>query len=242
MYNRDSWLSSSFVKKMDNHFGVHRIQSGTSEEWKQWEHDFIVNHPKLNKFYENLETLQHIVQWPFEQIHNGLYYIRYRFIKKTHYAPSYLPSGKWYDTDVRMLHSMFGLLTDYVEIELAYMNKLCESNSYQSNGSWYELMRSREDGLKYIEWECANSGDDTTPAVKRDLYLWWNDVRPQREDPYEVTGYNEYCDVNGWDNWETDVPQLRYMLNKIRVMEEEYEIEDTEMMLKLVKIRHSLRA
>ena len=88
------------------------------------------------------------------------------------------------------------------------------------------------------------------------LYKWWKYERPNRPDPYEVSGWNKYCDENFkeadgrgykplWDNLiknkdEDENENTRNILNICRKVEKEQDEEDTAMLIRLVKIRKSL--
>ena len=92
-----------------------------------------------------------------------------------------------------------------------------------------------------------------TPQAKKaqeifDLYYWWKITRPARPDPYEASGYNSVIEktreMNGGKlAWNTP-PELKKanatahkLLSK---MEADYEKEDEEMMIRLIRVRHGL--
>ena len=81
------------------------------------------------------------------------------------------------------------------------------------------------------------------------LYKWWTEERPKRPDPAEASGWSAYCDNKRsrgnsvWDMLEDDdgdTIDTGPMLEKMREIEETYENEDEEMMIRLIKIRSSL--
>lgn len=244
MYNISRWTSSPLLRWIEKLFGVSRLWSGTAKEWDEWTVQYKKNHPCLNFIYNTIDKIQDIIQWPFVKLDNVLYYLRYKYIKKTHYVPTYLPPGMWYDPNDRLIHSMFSLLVDFVEIDKAHMQKLCDKNSYRVTCPWYSNFRSRELGLKYLEWECTLTGENgryaSNAKEQLELYNWWTNVRLNRPDPYESTGYNAYCDTKDWDVWNNSDEPLQYMLRKIREIQNEYAAEDTVMMMRLVRIRESL--
>jgi hypothetical protein len=82
-----------------------------------------------------------------------------------------------------------------------------------------------------------------------DLYRWWKIERPKRPDPMDASGWSAYCEMrrdNGYDflDFEDKTPEEAEMsktaLEKSQAMEDAYEKEDTEMMIRLIKIRDSL--
>ena len=80
------------------------------------------------------------------------------------------------------------------------------------------------------------------------LYKWWTEVYPNRPDPHDVSGWTAYCDLKreqgGPFLGEDKTPEMKEMsrkaLDKTREIEEAYEAEDEEMLIRLIKIRNSL--
>jgi hypothetical protein len=81
------------------------------------------------------------------------------------------------------------------------------------------------------------------------LYKWWTEVYPNRPDPHDAGGWTEYCDLkraahNGPFFGDDKTPEMREMsrkaLEKTREIEESYEKENEEMLIRLIKIRNSL--
>lgn len=80
------------------------------------------------------------------------------------------------------------------------------------------------------------------------LYKWWTEVYPNRPDPHDVSGWSEYCDLKraqgGPFLGEDKTPEMKEMsrkaLDKTHEIEAAYEAEDEEMLIRLIKIRHSL--
>ena len=85
-----------------------------------------------------------------------------------------------------------------------------------------------------------------------DLYLWWTQVYRNRPDPHDASGWTEYCELRRVESGETGMgflaesknPETRALgttaLAKTDEIEKAYEAEDTEMMIRLVKIRGAL--
>lgn len=86
------------------------------------------------------------------------------------------------------------------------------------------------------------------------LYKWWKEQRPKRPDPMEASGWADYYekkrqaaeaqDVDfswiSWDTDETDKEHSSKILEICHKMEQEHDDEDTEMLIRLIKIRKSL--
>ena len=130
--------------------------------------------------------------------------------------------------------------------------------------------RCPEAGIEYLKWAAnlahdennfsspgdENYGKPTAQALAAQetmvLYLWWKHTRPNRPDPMEVSGWSEHCAQkrgNGDDlfssvlsNKKTKKQQQkeREMLDHMQKLENQYDDEDTEMLIRLIKIRKSL--
>jgi hypothetical protein len=80
------------------------------------------------------------------------------------------------------------------------------------------------------------------------LYKWWTEVYPNRPDPYDVSGWTSYCDLKrkqggpffGEEKTSEMKEMSRKALDKTREIEDAYEAEDEEMLIRLVRIRKSL--
>lgn len=123
--------------------------------------------------------------------------------------------------------------------------------------------RCPQAGIDYLKWEMTlvyNEEWGTEPDNERygkmtpqaeaakevlDLYTWYTQVYKNRPDPYDVSGWSRICEerrqsgdmfaIFGENNEARDKS-----LDLLRKIEEEYENEDTEMMIRLIKIRDSL--
>ena len=130
----------------------------------------------------------------------------------------------------------------------------------------WRTWRSREAGLANLEWqrnlrwqedECLpgspNVGKLTPQAVAAqeilDLYKWWTEVYPNRPDPHDAGGWTEYCEQrrqSGRDflDFEDRTPEeleaSKKALDATQAIEDKYEKEDEEMMIRLIRIRQSL--
>lgn len=136
--------------------------------------------------------------------------------------------------------------------------------------------RHPEAGLHYLEWEMSLVQDDAwygnhEPSISEakekgeygkptgqalsakeqfELYNWWKNIRPNRPDPYDASGYNDYfamLEKNGkdfLDSLEDQTPEQAAISRKCSMdcheIEQAYEKEDEEMLIRLIKIRRSL--
>jgi hypothetical protein len=99
-----------------------------------------------------------------------------------------------------------------------------------------------EISLETLKWWVTLTNDDGTehPQAKAGkeilhLYDWWKFTRPKRVDPYISTGFS---DMSSKDHIWT--PEQTVASAQIDEIEAEYEQEDEEMMIRLIKIRGAL--
>jgi hypothetical protein len=158
-----------------------------------------------------------------------------RFVAKTHYLSTGLKKGQWCDLDTRLLYGMFEEFINFVDTELAMMRATWDDEYATDLGPkgliWLvRRWKSADLGLSYLTNACIEleDGEFTSRALVAQemltLYKWWKVTRPLRVDPFE--------DVDLCDNLDTS--------HKIQDLEDHYYEEDTEMLIRLIKIRKSL--
>jgi hypothetical protein len=138
---------------------------------------------------------------------------------------------------------------------------------FYATGWWrWRVWRCPQAGLDNLKWqsELIHNEDyckdqpyymkPTPQAVKAQeilaLYTWWTEVYPRRPDAYDASGWTEYCEASrlsngGKINWSSDKsPALKKQSSKahkaLQKLEADYEKEDTDMMIRLIKVRHGL--
>jgi hypothetical protein len=129
----------------------------------------------------------------------------------------------------------------------------------------WRTWRCPKAGLDNLAWQKTCDNKDYTPeddphygaltqqaynAMEIEaLYRWWTEVRPKRVDPMEASGWSAYCDAK-WRSGKGVMDDLvddsgetidtSKMLEQMHQMEQAYEQEDEEMIIRLIKIRQSL--
>ena len=129
-------------------------------------------------------------------------------------------------------------------------------------GNW----RCRQAGIDHLDWAMSLTNVDwldedkkhlaepTSQALAakeiKELYTWWTVTYRNRPDPYVVSGWSAYCDSlrsQHGDNWigmgSTDAVTTKARDEAMALLdsiEKEYETEDEEMMIRLIKARDSL--
>lgn len=171
------------------------------------------------------------------RLRNFKYYVLHRWVWKSHrYFIRDYEKGQYYDIDVKMFLSVFSMLVDYVEGELAHLSKICADDSSSpeviayTRATWIDRWLNRNQwnrrlGLAHLEWDISlgekNPGQSSTANEVRDLYLWYKDIRPNRPDPDEI-----FPNVDDWQ-------QYFNLANK-------YSDEDDEMLCRVIRIRHGM--
>jgi hypothetical protein len=121
------------------------------------------------------------------------------------------------------------------------------------NLEWQRQLRWKEDE---VGKDFKGLGELTPQAVKAqeilDLYTWWTVTYRNRPDPYEASGWSAACDALR----EANGPGVMSMFRKnsdpvlkkaetkahklLRKIESDYEKEEEQMMIRLIKVRHGL--
>lgn len=133
----------------------------------------------------------------------------------------------------------------------------------------WRTWRSAEAGLEHLKWQQSlvldesmgvspddeNYGKENYQAIRakevETLYRWYLEVYLKRPDPMDVSGWSQYCDEQrekyngdifiGLDNKSPeDQDQSRAILDKMTSIEQKYRDEDTEMLIRLIKLREFL--
>ena len=252
----------------------------TSEDWDNWHTQASQAHPIRYWVADTaLDHLQDFVTWPVRKIYDFKYYINNRFVTRTHCLtahPRDIKPGEWSDVGNRFLPCLFNELVDFVEIEQAWSHIAWDAEARKKYrapfwaSGWFRwrTWRCPEAGLDHLNWASelrmtedwgVHSGDkgygELTGQAKnarevRELYLWWKEVYPNRRDPYDASGWTDYCEAarlaNGGKLYfgADKSPELKKQSDKahklLQKLEEDYEKEDEAMMIRLIKIRNSL--
>lgn len=131
----------------------------------------------------------------------------------------------------------------------------------------WRTWRCPEAGVEYLKWAANLKVDETMGAKPSEdgygeptfqaksaqeileLYHWWKEVRPKRPDPYEVSGWSAICDrrrkkypdeLLPEDETKKEQKETRQSLDILHKLEEQYEQEDEDMMVRLIRVRRAL--
>ena len=138
---------------------------------------------------------------------------------------------------------------------------------WRRNFPWWRNWRCPDAGIEYLVWASGLKTDESMGVNKDeegygepthqakaaqeilDLYRWWKIERPKRPDPHDASGWSEYCEMRrnkGYDLLDLEdknpeeTEQCRVALDRTQELELQYDAEDEEMMIRLIKIRQSL--
>lgn len=262
-----------FKAWLKSRFGVFVLKdkprAATSRGWREWESSAKKEQPVAYFIHEVvIDGVKDF--WKYKiigPINNVRYAIRHRFFDRYNIIHTRLKPD-YYDCDTRMLHGMFELLVDFVEVEKAWMHVVFnEDEQTRRKHPWwsrgitrFKAFRDQQAGLDHLVWEMSLDNPEL-PVTERsehqaaaareifELYNWWKNIRPNRPDPHDATGWSAHCDKKremGLDLLDFDEEPADYrvesanILVKVREMEEAQEQEDTDMLIRLIKIRKSL--
>ncbi len=261
--------------------GTKKLNSGTSLEWTEWEN--TAKHLHRIRYWiaeEAFDGIQNFIYWPFRKIGNVKSYISNRFISKSNSLiahHNHIKKGTWCEIGDRFLPCLFDSLVDFVEVDSARMELICNDEGKKKYFThWWSAIsfniftyRNAEAGISHLQWAANLAADESyglkiedkgfgeptaqAKAAKEilELYNWWTEIYPNRPDPYDASGWSEYCDNKRKANagylladFESNTPEdkqtAKHCLTKLRKIETSYQKEDTNMLIRLIKIRESL--
>jgi hypothetical protein len=213
--------------------------------WDEWDKQQKLKRPWRFWLSDTLlPKIQDIVYLPYDIYSTVKTYIRNRYFDKLHYLRTGLKPGQYYDLDTRILHGLFNELVDFVEIELAHLSLWDRNKKYK-----FHKGRCVEAAYDYFDWVTNLKYDEdylTSPdnehygkltdqaknyrKIKK-LYEWWKNIRPNRKHPYDNPSLGDIENI--CDN--KNISKKVYL--KAYELEQQQELEDTKMLIELMKIR-----
>lgn len=247
------WKLFEYIRKR---YELNKPYALDSKGWKEWDAQARASQPVVYFLTETIpdfiNDVAHYIPTPISDIR---YYCRNRFNRKTHILPTGFKPGDYHDLDERILYGVMNGLVDHVEVELAYKSRWC--NTEESKTAKWRKGRCPELGLAHLAWEMTlddpaldqNERSDSQAATAREIkaiYDWWK-ARPNRPDPYAASGWSAICEEgrlanldfleDGDEDYESRKRESHKLLHKI---EQDYEAEDEEMLIRVIKRRKSL--
>lgn len=261
-------LSERYDKWVCKKFNIDRPAAATMDDWDEWHEKNKTENPRGYFF---LETLPDFFGSKWHRITRTIkdskYWIRYRTFDRYHVIQTGLKPG-YRDFDERCLHGCFSLLVDYVETDLAWKSAVFSEEQYRKYPWWskglfrFKSTRMPTHGIDHLKWESGldnpnlslnNRSDHQAIRAREvlDLYHWWKYVRPLRKDPMDISGWSAFCQdkrnrgikpLSDKGLTQEDHIRQRDTLDKMHEIEQAFEDEDTEQLVRLIKIRKGLWA
>ncbi|MHB1665877.1 hypothetical protein [Thiomonas sp.] len=254
------WSCSTLANRLYAQAGVPKPEAATMEDWKAWRTEAQGRHPFLYALIETwFERLQDLCYFPTDVLEEARHQWLNR-VTRSHTLPSDLKPGGYYDLDTVLLHSLFTALVDFVEIEKA-ARRTSSIEDRHSLPWWarhrflrWKPWRSPKDGLAYLAWEAGLDDPELaehlrSPAQARvareilALYHWWKIERPARTDPHDASGWSAWCENHppfANDRTPEDRDERFRILERLRELESQYQEEDTDRLIRLIRIRSEL--
>lgn len=272
------WSCSKFADyirlKFDNY---QKPKWGTEEEWYDWKKASKLRNSFVYWFTEEaLDSIQNFIYFPYDLICAIRYYFYNRFITQTHKLTSSLEPGTFHEYETRILHCVFDELVNFVEVEKAHMqvvwndeakNKYKRPTIYNFYPLRLKMWRCPQAGLDHLEWEMTlrdeiynhetketiQTDEPTRQAISAketyELYNWWKNVRPLRQDPYDAAGLKEFeaslppcADEERLIQRGTPEQEAQRMeiYKKVGEIEQQYTQEDQDMLIRVIKLSPAL--
>jgi hypothetical protein len=261
------WSCSKFADWIR---GTEKLSHGTSDEWAEWEQTARLKKVRYWLAEEGLSALQDFVNWIPDRLHSVKYYVNNRWVTKTHALTAHsqdIKPGTWCDLGYRFLPAMFNELQEFVETELAWWHIAWDDEAkkkfkapFWARGWWrVRTWRCPEAGLANLEWQMAltENGQPTQQAIDareiHDLYIWWTEIYRTRPSTHDASGWSQVVDeiektVGGehlLSLFSKKIPEdlrdkKRKATKNMDRIDRDYEAEETDMMIRLIKIRFRL--
>ena len=243
--------------------------AATMPEWREWKNRVKSSQPVRYWLAETaLGKIQDIVALPSRMIRELQIYISNRWIIKSHALTAYpdnIKPGTWRDLSDRILPCLFDELVNFVESEAAWHYAVFDKEKYKTPNRFFGIdrWRSAQAGIDYLKWASELKFDEsggvdpddelygklTPQAIAAQeilkLYFWYTQVYRNRPDPMDASGWSEYCELKRstdesyfGDSSLGEDGTAAY--RKLEEIEKQYDQEDEEMLIRLIKIRQSL--
>lgn len=214
-------LDGNFMERFFSnlcHKYLNMPRAATWEEWSIW-------HKASEKEHKILYTLFHSIPRFFGvrwyRVTQDYYHLKSKYITKPHHIKIEIErfsehpgihNYHWFDVDTKMLYGMFQLLVDFVE---------------------------KEEAGEVIDWN-SDPEHKKVWAEVQELYNWWLERKnrdngyPDRKDfdleDREMFDFSDDKDDPNYRRYQTAVKEAK-------IKDDEFEVEDTEMLIRLVTMR-----
>lgn len=230
-------IFESLYDKIHDYFLPTRLDYATAEEWDEWHKKAETSSKLVYKLLYRLPIYfsrlkRRLIDEPYD-------YVYFRCFKSFHKIDTGLKPG-YYDIDTRMVHGMFSLLVYHVEYEKAHLQATLEEIKIKKKYSPFRFTKEKIDpklGIEHLKWESSLNSDknsqDYSPEQARvakeilELYYWWKER--EKEEDSSFISYHKFYQKGRNDIYD--------IINEITREKNE---KETEMLIRLIKIRESL--
>jgi hypothetical protein len=233
----------------------------TSKGWRLFNEEFKEKAPIrywIGHDFRHAVTLP--IKWKYDAVRN---WIRFRTYDKYHIVKTGLKPD-YYGFGERILHANFNMLKDFVECDKSWHGFWSQDEKEKQTWCqkyipfyWTFVEFRRPDlGINHLEWEMTLDDPSLPPQDQSPeqacsareqmaLYKWWTEIRPSRKEEPMI----EYSDQglgmmsildDDFDHDAEDYKRNQDILERNEKLREEWNREDEEMLIRLVKIREHL--
>jgi len=208
----------NIIEKLKIRF-LSRPDAASWSDWRKWKKETKSKYPIR---YFLLDTAPTFISsnwrwWISEPIYNFKckYIVKYHHIKIDvdrfmKYDKTSFRNYHWFDSDTQILYGMFQILVDFIEKE-----------------------------SDIIDWSADPEHKRIFDELTK-LYKWWIEDRPNRDDSYPCSGDFGVEDEDIFGDHVSKQPGYkawRDACDKREQRDREYDLEDTEMLIRLITIR-----
>lgn len=194
--------------------------------WEDWEVKAKKEFP-IRYFLSETFPVWYAVHFSM-RIDNFVYFI------KSHLVPSrrhHILDLRQPKTDSNFDNYRYGHIDAYKKINYALFNILRQFIEVEHKGNYQ----------KYIDLQksCGLENVDDLEEIKL-VYNWLTVEKPKKEKEYSDR-LSEWCMLNkSILGIEDETPEMRSKINNVRRLEKELDDDETEMLIRLVKVRHQM--
>ena len=233
----------------------------SSKGWRLFKEEFKQNAPIRYWLHNDFDKMFNPIRWKYRSMKE---WFRYRTYDRYHVIQTGLPPS-YYDVSTQILHVNFNMLKDFVEVEQAsqtfwWGDEAKKASWCMKHMPFYRFFypfRRPDLGIKHFEW-AATLDDPKLPPHEQspgqanaareilDLYDWWVNRRPARKEvdypPYNNQGLGDMlaCFDDDFDRTAPDYVEHEKAVSKSVDQEREWDQEDEDMLIRLMKIRDHL--
>jgi len=231
----------------------------SSKGWRLFNKEFQEKAPIR---YWVRKSFRHTVLYPISRTQTRIYeWFSYHIYNRYHVIDTGLKPG-YYEIDTRILNVNFNMLKDFVECELAWAK-----HTYKEDDPWYTKLsivrmywrstfRDPKLGIEHLEW-ASKLDDPGLPPYERsdrqamaareilELYDWWVNKRPTRQrikvPRHTDQGLGDLSVLDeDFDRDAEDYKISKKAMSDQDKLDADWNQEDDEMLIRLIKIRHDL--